>query len=213
MGFATFPARYRLIVLDDSGSMIFEEKGERIEDLKVILSRVVNAAMLFDDDGISVQFMKWYPGKPGPNAPKTEHLKLDNITSEEDLNRLIEHVEFTGVTPLGSALQARILKPMVLDKISSNALKKPILIIAITDGRPSGETLGTRALHDAISNTAASLSRSQYGVGAVSFQIAQVGNDDPATEWLKALDSDPEVGHLVDVTSSQCPSHVIWGTR
>lgn len=35
--------------------MQFEENGERIDDLKLILSRVVQAATLFDDDGISIR--------------------------------------------------------------------------------------------------------------------------------------------------------------
>jgi len=204
-----FSARSLLIGSDDSGSMVFEENGERIDDLKMIVSRAISAALLFDDDGISIRFMKWFPGKPSPNGVDTRNFKLDNITSEEELKKIIECVNFSGLTPLGSALQERILQPMVLGPISRRTLKKPILILAITDGKPAGETLGTRALHDGIKNTAATLSRSQYGVGAVSYQIAQVGNDKPATEWLRALDNDPEVGHLVDVTSSQFPSHIV----
>lgn len=43
------------MMVDDSGSMQFEENGERIDDLKLILSRVVQAATLFDDDGISIR--------------------------------------------------------------------------------------------------------------------------------------------------------------
>lgn len=42
---------------DDSGSMVFEERGERIDDLKLILGRVAEVATLFDDDGILVRFM------------------------------------------------------------------------------------------------------------------------------------------------------------
>jgi hypothetical protein len=37
--------------------MAFEENGERIEDLKLILSKVAFAASLFDQDGIEVRFM------------------------------------------------------------------------------------------------------------------------------------------------------------
>ena len=40
-----------VIFADDSGSMIFEENGERINDLKVILARVAEVATLFDEDG------------------------------------------------------------------------------------------------------------------------------------------------------------------
>ncbi len=41
-----------ILYLDDSGSMQFEEGGSRIDDLKLIVSRVSMAASLFDQDGI-----------------------------------------------------------------------------------------------------------------------------------------------------------------
>lgn len=40
-----------VIFADDSGSMIFEEGGERINDLKLIMGRVAEVATLFDEDG------------------------------------------------------------------------------------------------------------------------------------------------------------------
>lgn len=41
-----------------------------------------------------------------------------------------------------------------------------------------------------------------YGPDAISFQIAQVGEDQKAQAFLGELDNHPEVGELVDVTSS-----------
>ncbi len=47
-------ALYDIVIFaDDSGSMIFEEGGERINDLKVIMGRVAEVATLFDEDGTS----------------------------------------------------------------------------------------------------------------------------------------------------------------
>jgi hypothetical protein len=40
-----------VIYIDDSGSMAFEEQGERIKDLELIMQRVAFAATLFDEDG------------------------------------------------------------------------------------------------------------------------------------------------------------------
>ena len=51
---------------DDSGSMVFEEGGERIQDLKVILGRVAEVATMFDDDGIVIRFMNWCAPPPPP---------------------------------------------------------------------------------------------------------------------------------------------------
>ena len=46
-----------IIYADDSGSMAFEENGERIQDLKLMVGRVADVATMFDDDGILVRFM------------------------------------------------------------------------------------------------------------------------------------------------------------
>jgi hypothetical protein len=42
----------------------------------------------------------------------------------------------------------------------------------------------------------------QYGPDAVSFQIAQVGDDRKAEEFLAALDAHPKVGGLIDSTGN-----------
>lgn len=59
-----------ILYLDDSGSMQFEEGGSRIDDLKLIVSRVAMAASLFDQDGIQVRA-----------APHAKRIKL---TSDPD---------------------------------------------------------------------------------------------------------------------------------
>jgi hypothetical protein len=51
-------ALYDIVILaDDSSSMAFEEQGERIDDLKMILNRVAEVATLFDQDGITIRFL------------------------------------------------------------------------------------------------------------------------------------------------------------
>lgn len=46
-----------VLFVDDSGSMQFEEGGSRIDDLKLIISRVAYASSLFDQDGIQVSIL------------------------------------------------------------------------------------------------------------------------------------------------------------
>ena len=172
--------------------MQFEEDGERIKDLKLILARVAYAASLFDDDGISVRFMNWDGDGLG---------MLDNIRSEEQAEQLVARVPFKGLTPMGTQLRAKVLEPLVIGPARSGQLRKPVLIITITDGQPAGEAKGTLA--DAIRYTAAELSRNpRYGRGAVSFQFAQVGNDQEARKFLGKLDEEPGIGDMVDCTSS-----------
>jgi hypothetical protein len=176
--------------------MQFDEGGTRIDDLKLILTRVVSVATMFDEDGISVRFMNDQKD-PKPQFGPTE---LDGIRTEQQVDQIFTRVSFSGLTPLGTQLNAKVLEPLVLGKARRNALEKPILVVAITDGQPAGETPGT--LQSVIQNASAELSRSRYGAGALSIQIAQVGKDEKAMQFLKALDNDPQIGNLIDCTSS-----------
>ena len=177
--------------------MAFEENGSRIDDLKLILQRVSYAATLFDDDGISVRFMN---NAPGIN-PRLDPSWLDNIRSEQDVDRLMQVIQFKGLTPMGTELKNKVIEPMVLQRARGNQLQKPVLVIVITDGQPAGEA--QNAVTETIKYATAELSRTRYGPGAVSFQFAQVGNDEKAREFLAKLDNDPTVGHLIDCTSSK----------
>ena len=191
-----------LTLADDSGSMQFDEDGERIKDLKLILSRVAYAASLFDTDGVSLRFMNFDPHDPdNPQRREVPPESLDSIRTEEQIEWLVSKIKFKGLTPMGTELRNKILEPMVLDHARRNSLAKPVLIITITDGQPAGEPSGT--LFEVIRNASAELSRMpHYGRGALSFQFAQVGNDKQAEAFLKKLDNEPTIGNIVDCTSS-----------
>lgn len=179
--------------------MRFEENGERINDLALILNRTANAATKFDNDGISLRFM---------NRQSAASQQLDGIRHTQDIERLIGKngqggaVQFSGLTPLGTELRSQVIEPMVAQPLRSRQLPKPVLVIVITDGQPAGEA------RDTLKNTIQSTIRdaeTAYGRGArpVSFQIAQVGNDDGARKFLGELDDDPSIGDIVDCTSSK----------
>lgn len=57
-------------------------------------------------------------------------------------------------------------------------------------------------LFKTIINANRELSRTRYGPDALSLQIAQVGNDIKARQFLEEIDNHPEVGGLVDCTSN-----------
>lgn len=184
-----------VIYVDDSGSMQFEEKGERIKDLQLILERVAFAATLFDDDGIEIRFMNQNP---------PEHV-ISGIRSDQQIQQLITGHKFSGLTPMGTELRKKVIDGIVLNKLRSNQLRKPVLVIAITDGQPAGEP--TDAVFDTVRYAVNEVSRSPFGPGAVAFQFAQVGNDEKAREFLGKLDADPVVGRIVDCTSSRRFQH------
>jgi len=176
-----------ILYIDDSGSMEFEEKGIRLQQLKEILALVAYAASKFDQDGISVRMMN-------------SMAQGDNIRTKADAEALVARVRFQGLTPMGTSLKGKVLEPMVVGPARAGRLQKPVLIIAITDGQPAGEPPGSVA--DAIRYAVDELARTQYGRGAVSFQFAQVGNDLQAREFLAKLDEDPSVGQFIDCTSN-----------
>jgi hypothetical protein len=175
--------------------MQFEEEGSRIKDLRLILERVSFAATLFDPDGVSVRFMNTDLSGMGPLQ--------DGIATEAQIEHLMSGVQFKGLTPMGTQLRLKVLEPIVLQKARAvpPQMKKPILVIAITDGQPAGEP--QNAVFDAIKDTFAQLDSSPYGRGAVAFEFAQVGNDEMARKFLGKLDEDPNIGPFVDCTSSK----------
>ncbi|KAK5113765.1 hypothetical protein LTR85_010782 [Meristemomyces frigidus] len=185
-------ALYDVVVfIDDSGSMSFEEGGERIKDLQLIMQRVAFAATLFDDDGIDVRFM---------NDDQIPLNMLSGIRNEQQVEQLLANKRYKGLTPFGTELRKKVIDGMLIPSLRSGQMQKPLLIISITDGQPAGET--QNALVDTVRYAVDNARRSNYGQGAVAFQFAQVGNDAKATEFLAKLDNDPMVGSEVDCTSN-----------
>ncbi|KAJ5896491.1 uncharacterized protein N7473_005890 [Penicillium subrubescens] len=176
-----------ILYVDDSGSIEFEEKGLRKEQLRQILGIVATVASTFDQDGIEVRFM---------NSMEEGH----GIRSSNDVENLVSRVRFSGLTPLGTSLRQKVIDPLVVGPIRSGRLQKPVLVITITDGQPAGEAHST--VRDTISYAIHEVQRAQYGTGAVSFQFSQVGNDTRARDFLSDLDEDPEIGQLIDCTSN-----------
>ncbi|KAK5938400.1 hypothetical protein PMZ80_009370 [Knufia obscura] len=177
-----------MLYVDDSGSMAFEENGERIDDLKLVINRVAFAAGLFDDDGIQVRFMN-------------SQQQGNNIKSQQQVEQLIGSIRFQGLTPMGRELQNKILQPLVVGAARAGQLRKPVLVIIITDGQPTGES--SRDISNIILGASRELqSNPRYGKGALAFQFAQVGNDIKAREFLKQLDENREIGDIIDCTSN-----------
>lgn len=122
-------------------------------------NRPVAAQVLALAAGISVRFM---------NA----NLQGDNIRDTASAANLVTRCQFSGMTPLGTQMHARILKPLVEIPIANRTLQKPVLVITITDGEPTSEP--ESKIVKVIRNMKAYAAKSQYGPGAVAFEFAQV---------------------------------------
>lgn len=92
----------------------------------------------------------------------------DNITNEPQAMQLIQQVKFSGLTPLGTQLQQKVIEPLVLRPARANQLQKPVVVIAITDGTPAGENRDE--VFNVIQRTDQELGRSRYGRDAISYQ-------------------------------------------
>jgi hypothetical protein len=103
------------------------------------------------------------------------------------------------MTPLGRELDRKVVQPLILQPARSNGLVKPILVIAITDGEPSGEP--RTAILDVVKKAHETLLRTRYGPGAFALQIGQVGKDVRTQRFLSSLDNDPTIGGMIDCTS------------
>lgn len=193
------PKSVILNLLDDSGSMQFEEEGSRIKDLRLILDRVSFAATLFDTDGISVRFMNTDLGHVRDNNGRPLQ---DGVANEQQIEKIMSGVQFKGLTPMGTSLRKKVIEEIVLSRAQSGQLRKPVLVITVTDGQPAGEPQS--AVFDTIRYAFDTLQSRfpQYGRGALAFEFAQVGNDELAKKFLGNLDSDPAIGPMVDCTSS-----------
>lgn len=188
-----------VLYIDDSGSMQFEEEGSRIKDLRLILERVSFAATLFDADGISLRFMN--TDLSGMRDQQGRPLQ-DGVSTEAQIETIMRGVQFKGLTPMGTSLRKKVIDEIVIGKAQQNQLRKPVLVIAITDGQPAGEP--QNAVFDTIRYAFDTLQQRfpQYGRGGVAFEFAQVGNDEMAKKFLGKLDEDPQIGPMVDCTSN-----------
>jgi hypothetical protein len=175
---------------DDSASMAFEERGSRIDDLKLITSRVSEIVSRFDDDGINVCFM---------NSSQVG----DGVKTAAQVLGLIQNVSFSGSTPLGTNFKTKVVDRYVLKRkafgMGDLALQKPVLAIIITDGEPVNEPRQT--IVDVLIRTKQSLASTKFGSKALAVEIAQVGRDQKAQDFLAWVDNHPDIADVVDCTS------------
>lgn len=170
---------------DNSGSMIMKQGllEKRVQHLEMVITLSAEIACLFDDDGVSLCTLN------GNHA-------MDNVKSAEDVRTFMSRVVYDGPTPLGTVFRNKFVDPLIFDKV----IKKPLMVIMITDGEP---TYDNYDLGGQIKRALSNLRKNGYPDHTLSVQIAQVGEDRNTQEYLsKFLDTDPVIGPLVDVTSS-----------
>ncbi|KAI5842144.1 hypothetical protein DFP73DRAFT_554423 [Morchella snyderi] len=167
---------YDLVMfIDDSSSMSDEEGGQRIDTLTKTMKKIT---MVYD------------LARPAPDHGLVSVKFINSMKGYKNIdNRRVSHVlkkhAFWGTTQIGSALQKKVLDNFVFNL--NAPMKKPLLIMTITDGGPEGESKDHLGI---VIDQCVKKLEAQGGAGkdAVAFHFSRVGNDTGAADLLAELD-------------------------
>ncbi|KAI0411375.1 hypothetical protein F5X98DRAFT_383817 [Xylaria grammica] len=168
-----------MILCDNSRSMML-----RPALLKSTLKRLAKIANILTPTGISLRFL---------NYDKDGNGDFDGLFME-DVERKFKEVGFKTGSRLGTVLRDKIVEPIIA-KAQSRTLEKPVLVLIITDGKPSGENPDT--LRDAIHSCKQSADIQYYGSAAVVFIVARLGSSTSAKRFLGEIENDEAIQGMV----------------
>ncbi|KAH8819880.1 hypothetical protein F5884DRAFT_892858 [Xylogone sp. PMI_703] len=175
-------ALYDFVILcDDSGSM---KKGSRIKTLEETCIHIAQIATLLQPEGISLRFL---------NSQSDQDLNL--LTKEDDIRRKMKKVTYYGPTQLGTVLRQKIVQPLIIDKIISRQLKRPIITVVITDGCPYKED--PHSFKRTIRSCKNDLTTYNREPASAIFLISRVGDAVAAENFLKQLQQDDELNGML----------------
>jgi hypothetical protein len=180
---------YDIVIFgDDSKSMIIKEQNEdyfsRWNILKEVVKTIGFWSSLMDADGVEVRFIN-------------SNVEGKQISNASKIDEIFDLVSPSGGTPLGEQLHEKIFKKIISRPIQSQEIERPVLVLILTDGIPSNPLAVKQTIVDCRKFCAST----KYGENAVAFSFAQIGSDRNATEYLGQLDTDSQVGHIIDCTS------------
>ncbi|EEH40229.1 hypothetical protein PAAG_02284 [Paracoccidioides lutzii Pb01] len=147
-----------VIFCDDSGSM---QTGNRVAVLEDTCQRVADIATFLQPQGISLRFIN-------------NDDKFDGSVDKNDIRKKVHGVQYTGMTQLGTMLQSKIIKPLIVDKIKARKYTKPLLAIIITDGCPTIEP--EKCLQEVL-KCKQILDQHHFSPASAVFLISRVGDD------------------------------------
>lgn len=94
--------------------------------LKVTLKRLARIANVFTPKGISLRFLNYNRDGGGD---------FDTL-SAENIEKKFNTVQYKSGSQLGTRLEEKIIQP-IIKKAEKGQLKKPIIVMLITDGKVS----------------------------------------------------------------------------
>jgi len=213
------------ILIDDSASMEFDEKGERKEALKHVLHFLTRLYGAISDSTRGIKAIRF--------LNDDDAVEYDDLKNKSQIDTLIGEHKFEGLTRIGAGLMGKILKPFVFDEKPQvkniargmQKMKRPLLIMVITDGKVEGEPEGWVEI--AVKSVVKALEARRPGSvdqkrppvpgkgpgKGIVFQFARVGNDKEAEAFLKRLDDESDVKDHVDTMSGNDLMDVIGARK
>ncbi|KAI0483520.1 hypothetical protein F4859DRAFT_401396 [Xylaria cf. heliscus] len=199
-----------IIYCDDSWSMWVEEDqegtGERWQAQIELVKRIsaITTRAVPNKRGCHLRFIN-------QDTPTYDNLDKDRIADIMD-----EFPENDGWTPIGTMLRRHVLDPLVYPDLNSNTIKRPWLVMILTDGYPTQEKAMEGAapgapkdenqnedadrLRKEIRNLGKELENGGYKREVVRFSISQIGKKISYTDdeekvklFLDGLESDPDL--------------------
>ncbi|KAI1465844.1 ankyrin [Daldinia caldariorum] len=176
----------QVIFCDDSTSMSI---GNRLKAQRRIVKRIAKVATSLapDGDGVELRFINSSVSGSG--------------LRDAEIEAIVAGVRPAGDTAIGTNLIAKILKPLVYDKLASQELKGPVLVSIITDGCPDPEA--PDMLRDAIRECGKKLVEAGYGSDVVLFQISRIGNSRASKEFFDGLRNDEQLQRVLYCTTDR----------
>lgn len=97
---------------------------DRTPALQATVESVASFATILSPDGISIRLLNGH-----------NDAAFDNLKTMDQVKRAMRKFKLDpGGTMLGTNLESKILKPMIIDKARDGTLKKPVIVNIITDG-------------------------------------------------------------------------------
>jgi hypothetical protein len=182
-----------ILFIDDSGSMSTREPSEdnmtRWEVAKQVVQTISDIATMMDSDGIVTRFFN--NSKEG-----------NGLSSAQEVANFFDGVSPSGGTPLGTKMRERIINGIVRPCLLNNELQRPVLVMTITDGEPTGSIDEKKEIEKVLIEAKNMFRPTKYGEFGISFSFSQIGVDPTATAFLGYLDTHPVIGNFVDCTSA-----------
>lgn len=116
--------------------MVFGDHRQRIPALKKGLKVVADmyAKIAYADDGVTPRGILAARFLNRQNAGGNDAPRADDLTALA-VSQLIDSHRFGGITQIGTKLQEQILQPLVYRKLREGNMKRPLLVMVITDGK------------------------------------------------------------------------------